>query len=117
MVEVLEDISYEERLRTASLSSLEKRRLKGDLIALYGFLRRGSAEGGADLFSLGSSDRMCVFFLSPFGMAEQPMQLSLMPGLNLQSCANEGDFKPLCRISSGPTICSQFSLPNLNLLE
>ena len=57
-MEVLEDISYEERLRTASLSSLEKRRLKGDLIAVYGFLRRGSAEGGADLFSLGSSDRI-----------------------------------------------------------
>ena len=58
LVEVLEDISYEERLRTVSLSSLEKRRLRGDLIALYGFLRRGSAEGGADLFSLGSSDRI-----------------------------------------------------------
>ena len=36
---------------------MKKRRLRGGLIALYSFLRRGSAEGGADLFFLGSSDR------------------------------------------------------------
>jgi len=28
-------------------------------MALYSFLRRGHGEGGADLFSLGSSDRTC----------------------------------------------------------
>ena len=54
----LEGTSCEERLRTVGLSSLEKRRLRGDLIALYGFVRRGSGEGGADLFSLASRDRM-----------------------------------------------------------
>ena len=53
----LEGTSYEDWIRTLGLSSLEKRRLRGDLIALYSFLRRGSGEGGADLFSLGSSDR------------------------------------------------------------
>ena len=55
----LEHKSYEERLRTLGVSSLEKRRLRDNLSALYSFLRRGSGEGGADLFSLGSSDRMC----------------------------------------------------------
>ncbi|GAB0183172.1 hypothetical protein GRJ2_000782500 [Grus japonensis] len=58
LVKGLEGKCYEECLRTLGLSSLEKRRLKGDLMALSSFLRRGSGEGGADLISLGSSDRM-----------------------------------------------------------
>ncbi|KAK4817114.1 hypothetical protein QYF61_027977 [Mycteria americana] len=48
LVEGMEGMSCEEWLRTLGLSSLEKRRLRDDLIALYSFLRRASGEGGAD---------------------------------------------------------------------
>jgi len=57
LVKGLERMFCEKWLMTLGFSSLGKRRLRSDLIGLYSFLRRGSGEGGADLFSLGSSDR------------------------------------------------------------
>lgn len=53
-------MSYGLRLRTFGLSSLGNRRLRCDVIALYSFRRRGSAEGGAELSSLVTNDTMCA---------------------------------------------------------
>ena len=57
MVKGLKGKTYKEQLRSLGLFSLEKRRLRGDLTAVYNFLKGGSREGGADLLLLVTSIR------------------------------------------------------------
>jgi len=57
MIRGLEYLSYKDRLRELGLFSLGKRRLRGDLIAAFQYLKGACRKDGEDFFTRVCSDR------------------------------------------------------------
>ena len=57
MIRGLEHLFYEERLRKLGLFSLEKRRLQGDLLVAFQYLKGAYKQEGERLFTRVDSDR------------------------------------------------------------
>ncbi|KGL96711.1 hypothetical protein N301_14461, partial [Charadrius vociferus] len=58
MIRGLEHLSYEDRLRELGLFSLEKRRLRGHLIAAFQYLKGAYRRAGEELFTRACGDRV-----------------------------------------------------------
>ena len=57
MIRGLEHLSYKDRLRELGLFSLEKRRLWGDLIAAFQYLKEAYKQEGSKLFERADNSR------------------------------------------------------------
>ncbi|GAB0208719.1 mitochondrial enolase superfamily member 1 [Grus japonensis] len=96
MIKGLENLPYEERLKELGLFSLEKRRLRGNLVTIFQYLKGGYKEDGDSLFTKNHMEKTRGNGYQLHGERDAIKFNLAIGGTVAELAGTRSAFKPLC---------------------